>query len=497
MITLELSGGPSVALALGKHPALGRPKGSRARYRSVQKMWHDTPDRALALQDLALAEAGPLWVMESLGLGWPRRPGTPATAIASSAHPAELESQLGEILPGPLRPIASLTGRLQRLKVIHEDAVLDLRITTGTLTAIDADGDGAENRPFARAEITGPLDAALSLARALAADVAVTPSLISLPYEAQMLGQVKLKARAAPELAPEMPTEAALGVLLFGVITTFLTRLSQIAPGNGAEPVHQARVALRRLRALMLAFRPILRDAEDALKPPLAALKAVLGPARDWDVFLSETVEPLAGTLEEADTVTDWLRRAATTRRDAAYVALVRFLDSAAYRDLAWRLAGLALGEGWRHADPTLSEDEAGTTIGPFAVKCIESRWKKTARPARDLAALPASEIHDLRIRCKKLRYQAEMFVDVLPSKSGRRLIKRLAEAQETMGLLNDGTVATDLVRSLRPSAAEAAEQSLAAEAIGLIRGHGVGHARDSREAVIASWRKLVKQGPY
>ena len=131
--------------------------------------------------------------------------------------------------------------------------------------------------------------------------------------------------------------------------------------------------------------------------------------------------------------------------------------------------------------------------IGPYTIRCLESRWKKTARPTRELPDMPAPELHGLRIKCKKLRYQAEMFQDVVPGKSGRKLIKRLTVAQETMGMLNDGAVAAELVRSLRPSPGRATDQVLAAEAIGLVRGYGMGHARDSREAVMQAWRKLVR----
>jgi triphosphatase len=507
--TLELVCPPEAALALSRHPALGRPKGARARYRRVQRTWHDTPEGTLADSDRVLAEVGPSWEMESLGLSWPRGPGMPGATIAAAPHPAELEIVLGQILPGPLRPVASFNGRLQRLIVSHEGTELECRITTGTLIAINADGDDVENRPVGRVEIEGPLDAALSLARALAADFPLTPSLITLPHEARLLGGAKLKLRPSPALTPDTPTEEALAILISGVIGTFLLRLSQIPARKGAEPVHQARVTLRRLRALTLAFRPILREAEADIKPALADLKAVLGPARDWDVFLSETVTPLSGGLDHADAATEWLRQAATTRREEAYAALTEWLAGPAFRDLALRLVGLCLGSGWHHltatapALPGTAEAPAAgptyaATIGPFALKCIESRWKKTARPTKELAELPAAEIHMLRIKCKKLRYQAEMFSDVLPGKSGKRLVARLAEAQESMGLLNDGTVATDLVRSLRPHAhVNEAERHLAAEAIGLIRGHGVAHARDSREAVLQSWRKLVKQSPF
>jgi triphosphatase len=390
------------------------------------------------------------------------------------------------------------------------------RILGGTLTAITPLGADAAERAIGRAEIEGPRVAALALARQLAIDLPVTPSLTTLPHEALLLTGAKLRPLPTPPLDPEMQTDEALAILASGLVSTFLTRLGQIEARAGAEPVHQARVTLRRLRALMLAFRPVLGDIEEALKLPLSGLKEVLAPARDWDVFLSETVDPLARSLDAADAVTDWLKQAAVSRRDAAYAALTEWLNGPAYRDLAWRLIGLGLGHGWRPAEaasppevlaapattavhgvlpPT---DGVATTIGPYTLTCLELRWKKTARPMRELAEMPTPEIHGLRIKCKKLRYQAEMFQDVVPGKSGRRLIKRLANAQETMGLLNDGAVATELVRSLRPTSQdEAIDQLLAAEAIGLIRGYGVGHARDSREAVMHAWRKLVRHNPF
>ena len=514
VVTLELVCPADLVGALERHPTL-RVEGRRPRSRALRQTWHDTAEHACAGQDLALAEIGGEWRVGRLGLGWPRRPGTASPTLASAIHPAGLEEKLGVGLPGPLHPVARFTGQMRRLTPAHEGVRLECRIVSGTLTALAPHGADAAERAVARIEIEGPLAAALALARAVARDLPVTPSLVTLPQEAMLLAGAKLRPLPAPVLDPGMPTDEALGILTSGLVSTFLTRLGQIETRSGAEPVHQARVTLRRLRALMLAFRPVLRDIEATLKPPLANLKEVLGPARDWDVFLSETVDPLARSLDAADAATDWLKQAAVLRRDAAYTALNDWLKGPAYRDLAWRLIGLSLGHGWRLPESTpapeaVAEPDAATVapaptadaapnlIGPYTLKCLEHRWKKTARPTRELADMPPPELHGLRIKCKKLRYQTEMFLDVVPGKSGRRLIKRLADAQETMGMLNDGSVATELVRSLRPAGQdEATDHVLAAEAIGLIRGYGVSHARDSREAVMQAWRKLVRHDPF
>lgn len=501
---------PAAAGALLKHPALKKPRARRPRRQPLRQTWHDTADFRLAARDLALSDTSEGWHLDRLGLGWPRRPGTAAARIGTAMHPAGLQEQLGEPIPGPLRAFGRLEGEVVRFSLPQDGAALDCIITIGAIRLIDAQGIEGEDQPVARIELAGPSEAALALAQRLAVDLPVLPSLGSLPQ--QLLAQlgVKPKPPPPPPLAPEVPTEQALAVLASGFVSTFLTRLAEIENRTGPEAVHQARVTLRRLRALMLAFRPILRDSEDVLKPLLARLKAVLGPARDWDVFLSETLAPLEKRLPSEDPAVGWLRAAATARREAAYATLIDWLRTPAFRALSWRLVGLCLGEDWiappsppaagageaeglAAADP--AEDRA--LIGAFAVHCIESRWKKTARPARELVPLPIPALHELRIKCKKLRYQAEMFQDSVPGKAVRRLVRRLAETQEVMGLLNDGAVATELALSLRPGQeAPLRDQLLAAEAIGLIHGYGIHQAQNSRDAVIEAWRKLVKSDP-
>ena len=211
LVTLELVGPPDVLAALGRHPALRGPKGRRPRARALRQTWHDTADHGLAGQDLALSEAAGLWHVERLGAGWPRRPGTPSPVLAASIHPAGLEDKLGQALPGPLHPVARLTGQRLRLTPTWEGTPLECRILSGTLTAITPHGADAGERAIVRAEIEGPLVAALALARLLAIDLPVTPSLVTLPQEALLLAGAKLRPLPAPALDPEMPTDEALG----------------------------------------------------------------------------------------------------------------------------------------------------------------------------------------------------------------------------------------------------------------------------------------------
>jgi CHAD domain-containing protein len=233
---------------------------------------------------------------------------------------------------------------------------------------------------------------------------------------------------------------------------------------------------------------------------------------------------PLAYGLPAEDPAIAWLRQTAEQRRREAYAALLQWLAGDAFRQLAWDLVAVTFGEGWKGeaeaevppdlvAEPTLAEaidavvsepeaetpppsapsEPASQTIDSYARHLIHRRWKKIACPVSDVMALSDADLHKLRIKCKKLRYQTEMFSDVLPSREARKLVNRLSQLQESMGKHNDGIVAAGLARDLLPSKPEA----LADEAFGLVRGFGVGGGRSDRGEVLELWRKLLKSGAF
>lgn len=521
-ITLSLSAPVALQAKLAAHPALLGTRRRPARGRKVSLTWHDTPDLQLAQRDLALCETAGRWSLDRLGIGWPRRPATLPPRLAEAIHPAGLEEAMGEALPGPLHAIGRFDGTLLRLAVSDESGPVVIRLLRGELRALEPGGDAAAPpRALLRLEIEGSAPAALAWARRLAAELPLLPALRTLPQSVLALRGAKIKV-SPPVLTPEMHTEEALAIVASGFVTTFLTRLGQIADRDGPEAVHQARVTMRRIRALMLGFRPILEEAEAVLKPMLAALKAVLGPARDWDVFLSETVAVIAADRPAEDSAVEWLREAALGHRESAYAALIAYQAEPAYRDLLWRLVGLCHGADWRHllapepvAEPLTMEAAMGgaialaapparaatrdeTRLGDFARHCVKKRWKKTVHPVRELMAMSLPALHAVRIKCKKLRYQVEIFQDALPPKAARRLIEQLTEAQEIMGKLNDGAVADELAASLRPAPhSPVGEQVLAAEAIGLVHGYGLSRTRGGRDAVYESWARLLEAYPF
>jgi triphosphatase len=112
-----------------------------------------------------------------------------------------------------------------------------------------------------------------------------------------------------------------------------------------SEGVHQMRVGLRKLRAAISIFSELLNDRQTQfIKGELVWMTNELGPARDLDVYLKTTVEPLEkvrarkrGLREFADDL--------LTRRKAAFKKLKNAVNSPRYRllilgTLQWIEAG-------------------------------------------------------------------------------------------------------------------------------------------------------------
>jgi hypothetical protein len=87
-----------------------------------------------------------------------------------------------------------------------------------------------------------------------------------------------------------MPVEAFRSIAL-GCLEHFQRNEKGLHEGAEAEFVHQARVALRRLRSAIKLFAPVLPpEFVTAYGQTWQTLAGALGDARNWDVFLEETL---------------------------------------------------------------------------------------------------------------------------------------------------------------------------------------------------------------
>ena len=214
------------------------------------------------------------------------------------------------------------------------------------------------------------------------------------------------------------------------------------------DAVHQMRVALRRLRAAITLFKDALADGErDAVRGELKALANALGPARDLDVLIAETLRPAAerhaGDPDFAALVADCERR-----RDEAYERALAALRSGEFartilRAAAWIEAGDWLASG----DKGSARGARPPDRGPRGGRAGRGAGARSAAARGACGGMAPEARHEVRIEIKKLRYAAEFFASLFDAAGGgsgaRRRCPRSRRCRRSLGELNDIAVAS------------------------------------------------------
>lgn len=263
-------------------------------------------------------------------------------------------------------------------------------------------------------------------------------------------------AAAAEEVVLDRDMSAAEALRTIGraCLLHFLRNEALVRARRTEASVHQARVAVRRLRAAMTLFKALVDDPESlALKGRLRDLAATLGAARDFDVLIARLAR-----LETAAPVDRLaLSRALERRREAAYDEAVRTLDSPEVGRLGFDIAAWLEAGAWRTAATPLQAARRAEPVIRFAAAELSRRARKLRKEALRLESLDPGTRHEVRKHAKKVRYGAEFFRS-LARKKDRKAAKTFIEAlkplQETLGELNDIAEAHALLQALAAEAA-------------------------------------------
>ncbi|MFM8616516.1 MAG: CHAD domain-containing protein [Alphaproteobacteria bacterium] len=470
------------AARLARFPILAALRQGRISTSTEELHWLDTPDGALAAEGM-LVEAPKRGQRRLIALAPPTEapwhPGQllpPVAILAPHEKPAAAEG-------AALMPLAALIGKRRSQRLLIGDAVVVLNLIQGHLRTVAAE------REVARLVLSGTAPAVLDLVRRLAAALPLMPPSQSLGAEALSLatGQVPPPRRhGAPDTSEAASAEACFTMAIGHLLEVAL----QVAPiaraGIEIEGVHQLRVALRRLRSVLKFFRPITGCKQGrALDGVLREMLGLLGPARDWDVFLAGIGADLAALLPEDKRVKSLLS-AAEAKRQAAYAALAEALDGPAWRAAVTSGFAFMLEKPWRAG---AGDERLGLLDAPpqdFAALILDKRWGSLLEAGAEIETLPAEALHELRLDAKRLRYAAEVFAPVFPKKAARRFQRRLAALQEELGRSNDAAVARSLVQSLARENDEAS-----AWAIGVAEGWCLARSMADHDGVLKAWKKL------
>ena len=211
------------------------------------------------------------------------------------------------------------------------------------------------------------------------------------------------------------------------------------------EAIHQARVALRRLRSALKLFRRHLNPAaRDGFNDALRGFGRTLGDARDWDVFVTETVPGVRKALpDQADALTTLLAPAelARTQRHAAMRTLLEDgRTDAMLHDLRdWSAEPIAF----------FPRKAAGRLIAAEAAPLLDRLARMVRRRGARLSEQDDDERHALRKALKSLRYGIEMLEALHEREAAKPYRQSLSRLQEDLGQLNDAIAAAELVHQL------------------------------------------------
>jgi CHAD domain-containing protein len=250
--------------------------------------------------------------------------------------------------------------------------------------------------------------------------------------------------------------------------------------GRDPEAVHQARVATRRLRSDLRTFRAVL-DTEwsEPLRDELKWLGDALGSVRDTEVLL----ERLEGRLEElpprdADDGKALLAQLAA-HREHARADLLAAMRSDRYFALLDALVDAA-----RTPRFATDVDDDELELSDF----VQKPWRKL-RKAADAIDEQSSDhdLHQTRIRAKRVRYAAEAVAEAL-GKDAKKFAEAAESVQELLGEHQDAIVAADWLR--HHAGTEPATAFVAGELVVMERDA----AREARDEWPEVWRKARRK---
>lgn len=358
-----------------------------------------------------------------------------------SDFPARTRSALVRLLDGePLEPVA--VTRIERtVRRLHSGgSAIEIAFDVGSIEA------GARREAVCELELE-LVEGRLADVIALALTLPLGPELgwsVSSKAErchalAYDLPPAAVHARPV-KLSPAMDVAAGFQTIAWNCLEQLLANYPLVIAAGDPQAVHQARVAIRRLRAAGSLFADMTDDeAGPVFRAELQAVASGLGPARDLQV-LFERVASAARAGD--DDLAEMLGHLAGQRDKAVASARALLAEESFQRLLFGFAAWLEAGEWLKRKGKTGGDQP----LLPFAARVLSRRRRKLRRVRGRIADLPDAERHRLRIDAKKLRYAAAFFASLFPEKKTARQRANFARAleglQDSLGELNDMAVA-------------------------------------------------------
>ncbi len=246
-----------------------------------------------------------------------------------------------------------------------------------------------------------------------------------------------------PEIGPDSTVREVVRRALSASVVRLLRHDAGVRLGEDPEDVHQARVATRRMRSDLRAFRDVVEPAWSVpLREELRWLGAELGAVRDAEVLRDRLRGREARLAEEDRGAVERLVAGLDRRRDEARDRLLSSMREPRYATLLDALVAAA-------GAPAVLEEVAEAPASVALRPALEAPWKHLSTAidrVRDEASDQA--LHAARIRAKRVRYAAEALAPVF-GKRARAFAQAAVGLQDVLGEHQDSVVAAAWLREV------------------------------------------------
>ncbi len=466
--------------------------GSSHATQNVLSTYYDTPDghlwrRGFTLRLRKKRDAHELTLKQEGGNGLKRgewtsvvtKPEVDIRLLPQDAPRAEI----GVIFPEEVEP--RFCSDIERTKTIFKtgDAVLEVSLDMGRIVAVE------RQMPVAELEfelLSGSVADMLTGVRSIMQnnDLSIsTQSKASRGMDLLKNAPPPAVRATKPDLDASDTIEEAIAKVIAVTAMQTMGNLAAAVDARDPEGVHQLRVSLRRLRSALLVFRDQLGSWAGDLNTEARRALRQLGPVRDFDVFLSETLPPVvAGNPDEPGLAC--LGETAVKRQEEAYRDVRKLLADRRFNGFLLDLLTVAEGGG-------LVVEGADQSLIPTARRTLAKQHKRVMKAGETFDLLTEAQRHEVRIALKKLRYACDYFQIVFPRQLTRPYLKRLVALQDYLGRLNDMTVAGQITREL------AAGDANAALGAALVKGWYNHHLLTAEPHMRRAWRKFAGAEPF
>jgi CHAD domain-containing protein len=448
---------------------------------------YDTDDRRLAGAGVVLAvhRAGD---GEHWELDLPDAPGAEQIRVAGTAAGDRPPAELDELVRGvrrnrPLRPIGRVRTIRRPTQLRAEDGRLLARIVHDEVTAATF---GSSTDVTAWTEVRLEPGAAGARLRAAVAQRIAEAGLEPAPPAAvteldRLLDTWPRRTRRA---GPRGSAGAVLMAYVMGQVDRIATEELRVRRDQ-PDAVHQLRVAARRLRSALQAYRPLLRtEVTGPIGEDLRWLGRALAPARDAEVLRERIAAGLAELppqLRLGPVQAQVQRHFARAEAEARAAALTE-LDGERYDALRRALDDLV-----EHPPLTARAARPARRELPRSARRSARRLERAviAATSADVAAEERDEaMHAARKAGKRLRYATEVARPAV-GKPAKRFAKNLKGLQSALGEHQDTVVAAGALRELGAAAHVAGENGFS---FGVLLGRDTARARGIEAELPALW---------